>query len=58
MLQKVVANSGFFRGPQDLFYVPQSKVLAAEIHAEYFGDRFCDLIGMVENIPVFFKTAS
>jgi len=45
------AESGFFRGPQNLFSVHQSKVLKAEVHAERFGDGFCDVIGMAENIP-------
>jgi hypothetical protein len=58
ILLKVVADSGFFRVSQYFFYLSQSKVLAAKIHAECFVDHLCDLIGMVKDIPVFFKIAS
>ena len=58
ILPKVVANSGFFCGSQYFFYLPQSKVLAAKIHTECFLDCLCDFIGIVKDIPVFFKEAS
>jgi len=58
IVQKVVAESGFFCGSQYFFYIPQSKVLAVKIHTECFVDSLCYLIGIVEDIPVFFETAS